>query len=93
MTLFEQGDRTEMLLNVLIFADFGRWSQKDVRRLIEYIELFVDPSFEQNIMYKCYNPILVICLCCEDLTKIGNAISLFKHRGNNLKNELLNLGE
>jgi hypothetical protein len=44
-------------------------------------------------MFKCYNPILVICLCCEFLAKIGNAISLFKHEGHNLSIELQNFGE
>lgn len=44
-------------------------------------------------MYKCYNPILTICLCCENLTKIGNAISMYKHEGHNLSGDLLGLGE
>jgi hypothetical protein len=39
------------------------------------------------------NPILAICLCCEFLMKIGNTISLFKHLGLKLKEELLTLGE
>ena len=34
---------------------------------------------EQNLMYKCTNPIMTICLCCEILTNIGNAINQFKH--------------
>ena len=82
-----------MLLNVLIFADFGRWLQSKVKTFIELIDQFVDASIEQNMMYKCYNPILVICICSENLTKIGNAISMYAHRGKNLTNELLNLGE
>jgi len=39
---------------------------------------------ELNLMYKCYNPILIICLCCEFLMKIGNAISFFKQEANNM---------
>ncbi len=36
---------------------------------------------------------MAICLCCEFLMKIGNTISLFKHLGLKLKEELLTLGE
>ncbi len=36
---------------------------------------------------------MTICLCCEFLMKIGNTISLFKHLGLKLKEELLTLGE
>jgi hypothetical protein len=83
----KQGDRTELILNVLIFADFGRWEQDDLKELIDFIESITD-TMEQNLMYKCYNPIQTICLCCEHLMKIGNAISLFKHRGNNVGGDL-----
>ena len=82
-----------MLLNVLIFADFGRWLQNEVRDFLDFIDESVLGANEQNLMYKCYNPILVICLCCENLTKIGKAISLFAHRGNNLSSSLQGLGE
>lgn len=44
-------------------------------------------------MYKCYNPILVICLCCEFLTKIGNTISFFTHTCASLSGDLQSLGE
>jgi len=39
-------------------------------------------------MYKCTNPILTICLCCEMLYKIGNAINYFKHEGDGLSGRL-----
>ena len=44
-------------------------------------------------MYKCYNPILSVCLCCEFLTKIGSVKSALKTEGETLKGEILRLGE
>lgn len=41
----------------------------------------------------CFNPIQVICLCCEFLGLIGEAISEFAHTGVTLSAELLALGE
>lgn len=41
----------------------------------------------------CFNPIQVICLCCEFLSEIGEAIQEFAHQGNTLQVELLALGE
>lgn len=81
--ILKQGTKIELVLNVLIFADFSRWEQDDIKMLIEFMSEIVD-SGEQSLMYKCYNPILTICLCCEFLMKIGNAISFFKHEAHNL---------
>ena len=39
----------------------------------------VDPTKEQNLVYKCYNPILVICLLSEQLTAIGEVKSKFEN--------------
>jgi hypothetical protein len=49
-------------------------------------------SGEQNMVYTCYNPILTICLCCEFLMKIGEAIGYFKHEGEILSLRLQDLG-
>lgn len=43
-------------------------------------------------MLLTYNPILAICLSCEYLNKIGNALNVFKHENNVIKGNLLNLG-
>jgi hypothetical protein len=76
-----------MILNVLIYNDFGKWRQNEIKEFITFVQSMTDTK-EQNLVYKCYNPILVICLCCEFLMKIGNAISLFKHEGANLSSDL-----
>jgi hypothetical protein len=80
------------VFNFLIFTDFSRWEQLLVKRLLDFMSAIVQTG-ELNLMYKCYNPILIICLCCEFLTKIGNAISFFKQEANNMSVELQRLGE
>ena len=87
LEILHEGTKTELILNVLIYADFSRWKQTDIKTFIDYVSAIVDSS-EQNLMYKCYNPVLTICLCCENLMKIGNAISFFKHESDNLSIEL-----
>lgn len=91
--ILEQGDRTLLVLNVLIYADFGRWPQKDVRKFVDWVDDIQNSQKEQNQIYKCYNPIMTLCLCCEFLMKIGEAISLFKHEGLTMCSKLQILGE
>ena len=71
--------KTEFILNILIFADFGRWGQEKLSELVEFFDNMTDPAYEQNRIVLSYNPILTICLACQILTSIGNAVSLFKH--------------
>ena len=92
MRHLQMASKTEMMLNILIFNDFGKWKQEEIKTFIEFINEMTDTK-EQNLVYKCYNPILVICLCCEFLMKIGNAISNFKHEGAMLSQDLQSLGE
>ena len=53
----------------------------------------IDPDKELNLMYKSYNPIMSVCLCCEFLEKIGDSISIFKHDCSNASGDIQNLGE
>jgi hypothetical protein len=76
------------MLNVLIFCDFGQWKQNQITEFIEFLAEMVDPDIEQNMMFKSYNPIMSICLCCEFLDKIGDAISSFKHECSGLSEEI-----
>lgn len=70
-------------MNVLIYADFGKWEQEKLDEVMDFIESITDNS-ESNLIYRCYNPIQTICLGCEHLMKIGDAIGLYKHRGKNI---------
>lgn len=93
IVMMHRGASIELLLNVLLFADFAKWPQQLIKKFIDFIEQIPDIEEEPNICYKVANPILTICLCCEFLMKIGNTISLFRHLGVKLKEELLSLGE
>lgn len=74
-----------MILNVLVHADFSKWDQTNLKNLIDWIDTIVDPEREPEVVMKCWNPIQAICLCCEFLTKIGNAVSNFHHTSMTLK--------
>ena len=71
--------KTEFILNILIFADFGRWGQKRLETLVEIFAEMTDANVEKNRIVLSYNPILTICLSCQHLTSIGNAVSQYKH--------------
>ena len=76
--------KTEFVLNILCFADFGRWGTADLGELVAYFEEMLEPAYEENRIVLSYNPILTICLACQHLTSIGNAISQYKHQGQSL---------
>ena len=84
--------KTEFILNILIFADFSRWNADDLTVVIECIEEITSEGHFTNRILLSYNPIQTICLACQHLTSIGNAISVFKHTGMKLSAELLELG-
>lgn len=89
MDILARGSDTELILNVLIYAKFGLWQQDQLTDLIDFLETMTDPDqIDSNLLFKCYNPIMVLCLSCEILQKIGEAMSLFKHRGNTLSQSL-----
>lgn len=77
MGIFEHGSKTELILNTLIFSDLTRWDLGRLRKFIAMINDIIKSAHEKNRILLCYNPILVICLCCEYLTKIGNALNAF----------------
>lgn len=57
MNLFEAGSKTELILNVLLFADFSRWKQKVLRSFLDMIKEIITSGHEQNRILLCYNPI------------------------------------
>lgn len=80
-------------MNVLCNAEFSEWHRNDLTAFIEFIELLIKDEHQPEIVLMCFNPIQVICLCCEFLMQIGEAISAFAHKGETLTVELLALGE
>lgn len=93
MEILDQGYATDMMLNVLVHANFSRWNLPSLKRLIDWIDTIVNPDMEPEVVMKCWNPIQCICLCCDFLTKIGEAVNMFHHRSLTLKDSLLGLGE
>ena len=65
----------------------------EVKELIEFIgEIPSVNNHEQNRIVLSYNPILTICLACEQLTKIGEKVAIFKHECFTLSEEMQGLG-
>lgn len=87
------GTKTELILNVCLYTDFASWKRSDIEKFMEFLNGAIDPEVEQNLMYKCYNPILVICLSCIFLAEIGDAISEKQHECHELISSLADLGE
>ena len=73
--------KTEFYLNILLFADFSRWPQRDLDLFITCLEEITSEAHEKNRIVLSYNPILTICLASCHLESIGEKISIFKHRG------------
>jgi len=84
--------KTELVLNVCVYADFSRWPQSQLREFIDYVNEITSLGHEQNRILLSYNPILTICLACITLENIGRNISIFHHEGQMLIEQLLTLG-
>lgn len=81
--------KTEFVLNVCLFAELSMWSQDDLRRFVEAIEQITsDNNHETNRIVLCYNPILTICLACEQLSLIGGKVAIFNHQCKTLVEEM-----
>lgn len=91
--LFKKGAKSELLLNVLLFSDFTRWEQINLRALLEMIKEIVTEEHEQNRILLSYNPILTIALGSEYLNKISDVKNIFRHECNIVKSQLMQLGE
>ena len=75
-----EGKNILLMLNVLIYAEFDKWTEKEkyLKELFEIIAEMCEADVEPNMSYMCYNPILMICLSCETLKKIGEAYSILR---------------
>lgn len=81
MEMLKLKSKTEFILNVCLFADLSMWPQQfELKDFIEAIgEIPSENRYEQNRIVLCYNPILTICLACEQLNIIGEKVAIFKH--------------
>jgi len=72
--------KSELILNVLLFSDFTRWEQINLRALLEMLEEIAIEEHEQNRILLSYNPILAIALSGEFLNKIAENKNIFRHK-------------
>jgi hypothetical protein len=93
LKIFGRGSRSELLLNVMLFSDFTRWEQINLRALLNMLKEIVTEEHEQNRILLCYNPILAISLSSEFLDKIAENKNIFRHECNIVKNQLMTLGK
>ena len=66
------GSHIDLLLNIVGFMDFSHWRQAQLKQFVELVEALLTTPYYTNILVTTQNPVLVICLACEYLTKIGN---------------------
>lgn len=68
---FEDGSKTLFILNTLLLTQITLWTNEQLAELIELFEHFVEEKFEDNRISSSSNPIMVLALSSELLTKIG----------------------
>ena len=78
LELLSAGTNIQLIMNVLLYADFESWLKDDIEPLLEFIESLSDTESELSMIFYIYNPIMTICLCCEILTNIGDAHGSFQ---------------
>ena len=71
LSILNQGTQVELILNIFIYADIENWNNTHMREFINIAQNIVSGDREQNLMFCCYNPILVVCLFCEGLERIA----------------------
>ena len=87
----DQKNKTEFILNILIYADFSSW-KGDLEKLVGYIGEITEEAYEENRIVLSYNPILTICLACQHLASIGEAVTKLLHECEGTSEDLLDLG-
>lgn len=93
LDIFKFGSRIDLLLNVLGYMQFTKWTQKQLKTFVEIAYSITHEKFETNIIVLASNPVLCICLICECLTKIGDYTNFLKKDCENLINQLLIFGK
>jgi hypothetical protein len=92
LKIFKRGTRSELLLNVMLFSDFTRWKQAELKNLLDMLKEIVSEEHERNRILLCYNPVLTIALACEFLDKIATNKNILRHECKLVKEKLMTLG-
>ena len=89
----QQGEKTDLHLNLLNFANFSLWHHRHLVTLISFFKDIANRDYAHNRILLSYNPILFICLSCEYLQSIAERIKIFEHNCKIIKSKILSLGK
>lgn len=87
----EKGRKIELCLNILVYTDFSRWRQPEVKRLIDVFDSFVNGNDESNPILVTSNTSMAFAHCCECLKKIIGSVRIFKRTSQQLCERIENL--
>lgn len=62
LTIFEFGSKIDLLLNVMEYMEFTKWTQTQLKLFVEIAYSITFNKFEQNIIVMASNPVLCLCL-------------------------------
>jgi len=60
--IFRSGARIDLLMNVLGYMEFTKWTQKQLKDFVNIAQSITYEKFEMNIIVLASNPILSLCL-------------------------------
>ena len=73
LRIFQLGAKTELILNIIMYMNLLKWSRLQVKKFLDHLALMVYENHEKNPITIAYNPILIICLACEQIKFIENS--------------------
>jgi hypothetical protein len=76
----EKGKRIELCFNILIYTDFSRWKQVDIKRLISFTESVTKENDENNPILLTANTGMALAHACEFLVLIGRSLKIFSRQ-------------
>ena len=56
-----------------MYMNLLKWSRLQVKKFLDHLALMVYENHEKNPITIAYNPILIICLACEQIKFIENS--------------------
>lgn len=90
---FEDGSKTNYILNILLLIGIDVWKNKSLKKLIDMFENFTCEDYLENRLILSYNPLMSIALTAEILTSIANTRKRFRDKCNDMLENLLSLGK
>ncbi len=54
-------------MNLIMYMNLLKWTRLQVKKFLDHLALMVYENHEKNPITIAYNPILIICLGCEQV--------------------------